>query len=739
MYRLIHHYHISILLTVCIFPATGLGQIDAPRNPSSAKECALCHYRWVDTFFLHGKGSELVPYQSEKVVATAEMCFSCHDGSVADSRARVYNDRHHPINKPPPEHMEIPSIFPLDQDGNMQCATCHTAHGVPSEMGIEKTIFIRTSNENSAMCKQCHGDKMGGPKSGNHPIDTTAIPFTSKLKRLGAVEGSRKNQIICESCHRVHGAVNDKFLIDAPNQEGNLCLDCHEQKRTILGSFHDLRFSAPNTTNIRGKTPAESGVCGTCHLVHGSKTLKLWAQEQPAKSTGNKNIDLCISCHDTGKIADKAKLSGYSHPINTKLNNTRLNANLPFYSPLGDKISSTRGFITCLTCHDPHIGNSQTTNISQGVNEKFLRLPIKPSPILCSQCHANQSLVESTKHDLFAAKIDFVNRRGKSPSESGTCGVCHLIHNSDNKELTALPDIENVNDFIKKICLFCHSSNGPAHNKVLGKRNHPVNVQYKGDDLSIRLPLFKASGKKERKKKVMCLTCHSPHQWDPAINSVAKSIGTEGDGTNSFLRQKSAPDPILCRNCHTQQSFIWKTDHDMNVVAPESANLLGQSPSESGTCGACHLVHNGKMRFNLWARKLRKGNGLLDKMCKSCHRKKDIARNKVPKADSHPDGMLITNVGRDKPQEANYFPLYHKRTGRKLQVGDISCASCHNVHQWDPLINRHGEGKNIEGKTTNSFLRRQTYSIMCIDCHGLDALFRFKYYHNSKQRGPVIN
>ena len=75
---------------------------EAPKNPNSAKDCAICHYRWIDTFYVNGTGSDLVPYQSEKVVAKPEICFSCHDGSVVDSRARVYNDLRHKTNKPPP-------------------------------------------------------------------------------------------------------------------------------------------------------------------------------------------------------------------------------------------------------------------------------------------------------------------------------------------------------------------------------------------------------------------------------------------------------------------------------------------------------------------------------------------------------------------------------------------------------------------------------------------------------------
>jgi hypothetical protein len=45
-----------------------------------------------------------------------------------------------------------------------------------------------------------------------------------------------------------------------------------------------------------------------------------------------------------------------------------------------------------------------------------------------------------------------------------------------------------------------------------------------------------------------------------------------------------------------------------------------------------------------------------------------------------------------------------------------------------------GRGVNVEGSATNSFIRAQTYSLLRIDCHGLEALFRFKYYHDPDER-----
>jgi predicted CXXCH cytochrome family protein len=720
-------------------PQMGRAAVEPPRNPSSAKECALCHYRWIDTFFLYGKGSELVPYQADKVVAKADICYSCHDGSVADSRARVYNDQHHPINKPPPADMEIPKIFPLDENGFIQCATCHTAHGVPSEMGMDKTIFIRTGNDDSGMCRLCHKDKDGGVAKGNHPIDSTKIEFSPELRKLGAIEGSKKNQVICESCHRVHGAPNDNFLIDSAQGGGQLCLDCHSDKEGMVDTVHDLRVSAPTSTNLKGKNPVQSGICGVCHMVHGADEVMLWARKMPEKSTGNKSQDFCISCHQKGGLAEKKILSNYSHPYNVSMKDKGMNPELPVFNAEGRRVSGAEGLLSCPTCHDPHKGRKVSLTGKVALGDKFLRVPNNPSPGLCRQCHPSESRVELSDHDLLAVGSKSVNSQGQSPAESGVCGVCHLIHKADNEKLWAIDSKKRSRQPAEAVCLACHNRQGAASAKVLGKRSHPVNIDPNKKRIQTTLPLYDKKGEKAEVGMVSCLTCHNPHQWDPENEVTGSTVGHEGDGNNSFLRSKSAPAPLLCANCHTDQSYVAMTDHDMGLLAPDSKNLLGQTPAESGACGACHLVHNGKNRVRLWARKLKRGNGVLDKMCKSCHNKKDIGSEKVPKVDSHPKGMLITSVGRNIKGVANYFPLFHGKTGKEVTVGDIACASCHDVHRWDPKVARPGMGKNLEGRTTNSFLRMQTYSLMCIDCHGLDALFRFKYYHNSKRRGPVGN
>jgi len=730
-------YCLSLLLVILVLPAVCVA-VDAPRNPNSAKECAICHYRWIDTFFVDGTGSELVPYQAEPVVATAGMCFSCHDGSVVDSRSRVYNDHRHQINKPPPPGMKIPEIFPLDKNGNMQCATCHTAHGVSSEMGIEKTIFLRASNNDSAMCQQCHTNKDGGPKAGNHPVNTTAMALPAELLERGAVLGAKKNQVICETCHTVHGSTNERFLIASAKDSG-LCIICHKDKAAVINSEHDLRITAPEERNGQGRTVTESGVCGTCHRVHGGGRGLLWART----GTGaGENVDrLCNDCHSPSGPAAKKVLTDHSHPVNLTPASKGLTTKLPLYAKDGSK--SATGVMSCPTCHDPHrwdplSDEAPGRNLEGDARNSFLRLENSPAPKLCSDCHAVQALAANTDHDLVMGGSEVVNWIGQTPRESGVCGVCHQVHGGQGEVLWARSAAGSGSKHASQdMCDSCHVENGVAAKKLVGQHSHPLNLNPAKSGLTTTLPLYSKDGKKTERGLITCQTCHDPHRWSPTSSGLGVLADKEGNAQNSFLRLENSPAPKLCGDCHAQQALVRNTDHDLQITAPEARNLANQTAAESGACGVCHQVHNAKQRVKLWARDLGPGDGVLDKMCRSCHGVDGSGKAKIPQAATHPRQKLVTNVGRDHVGRPDYFPLYNNRTGAPVKVGDIACASCHDVHQWNPRIPEPGPGHNEEGTAVDSFLRLQTFNMVCMDCHGFDALFRFKYYHESKIRGEA--
>lgn len=805
-----------LLISLVIQIGVSFAQVEAPRNPDSAKECAICHYRWIDTFFIDGRGSELVEYQSEKVVAKPEICFTCHDGSVVDSRARVYNDLRHKINKPPPEHMKIPGIFPLDKDGNMQCATCHTAHGVPSEMGIEKTIFIRTSNKDSDMCRMCHADEDGGPKFGNHPVGSFEKEIPRKLITHGAIAGEGKNNIICETCHTVHGSPNESFLIESSrnsmlclechadkniftpegtrnhfhvinvksekvtipaelinkgaklgnndeiicqtchkihnnkietqlllmkkDEKSSLCITCHRDKEYLADTKHNLTHSAPDEKNLEGKTVAEAGICSSCHLPH--------KEARKAGEGSDYTTQLCLSCHSKENIAEKVVPADYKHPVDVNpfelddpdillkaIGVEKEELTLPLFNRYG--VQDRDGKITCASCHDPHRWRADSTegeirkDVKGDNKTSFLR---KPSPELCRECHNNKFSVANSEHNIMKVAPEEKNYLDQTPAESGLCGVCHIVHGGQKSYLWARKIATPSGQVVQDLCVSCHNDTGMAKKKVINDHSHPVNISPSEKGLSTTLPLFDKNGKVSKEGVMACQTCHDPHRWDPVSVSAEDHFEEEGNSQNSFLRLENSPSPELCANCHPDKAYLEKTDHDLMITAPEEKNMIDQTPAESGTCGVCHIVHNSKNKLRLWAKRFGSGKSIMDMMCNSCHSEDGSAKNKIPPVYFHPEDQLITNVGRDMKGKINYFPLFNDITGDYSSVGNISCPSCHEVHQWDPKFHTKGAGINLEGTATNSFLRAQTYNLLCIDCHGLDALFRFKYYHDPDER-----
>ena len=154
-----------------LLPAVSSAEMDLYRQVDTAKKCSICHYRWLSTFYIENRGTPLTPLEEEKVVGKQKMCLSCHDGSVLDSRDRICNDPGHRVGTVPSSKITIPENFPLDKNGALLCATCHTPHATTSTQEALVEMFLREPNINSSFCKTCHGNKTGGKKMGNHPVD----------------------------------------------------------------------------------------------------------------------------------------------------------------------------------------------------------------------------------------------------------------------------------------------------------------------------------------------------------------------------------------------------------------------------------------------------------------------------------------------------------------------------------------------------------------------------------------
>lgn len=750
-----------------------------PSGEAANRECATCHVMWL-TDFKRTDVTPLIAYEpmpmSEAgrvdVASTERMCFSCHDGFVLDSRFAWRERRHdHPAGVKPSDKVKIPTsggkvVFPLSSEGKVYCGTCHSAHGVDFKQKDSPT-FLRAKNVDSSLCLACHLDQATGPEEGNHPVFAKLAKLPAELAAAGA-RGGREGTVICQSCHRMHGAAERKMLV-VDNAQSRLCQTCHADKKEVMNSKHDLALLAPEARNRNNQTAAESGTCGACHVPHNGKGPALWARE-PLKDA-DPTAAACLGCHHDEGIAKKKTPGKHSHPVNVAMSNIGVTTTakgwtsrfagpkdrplvpLPLYDAHGLHAAKD-GRVGCGSCHDPHVWSpvspsvksSKDARVPEGAKpvdptkvegdgtSSFLRIALDADSSLCTNCHVDKAAVARSKHS--ATVMATAGAPGAAPADS-LCGSCHQPHNGQSAFLWARA-VGSGKGPTEKLCNECHREGGSAARKLTGANSHPVAVAMKRRPAKLSLPLFDEHGKVAENGQVDCGSCHDPHQWiagDPASKAGANAR-VDGNARTSFLRLPAAPDGELCVQCHTEQRLVRKTEHDLAVVAPKATNFAGQGTADSGVCGQCHVPHHAPHALRLWARTPGKAADPNEQLCRSCHDKGGMAQAKQPPAPRHPESVSAwsqTIRARFRVASAP-LPVFDTK-GSADDAGVISCATCHNPHQWSPRAPVEGPGRNTEGDTRSSFLRvANSGQFLCADCHGQDALFRYKYFHGQSSR-----
>ena len=720
---------------------------EAVRDISPQRECAVCHVMWL-VDFNRKDVTPLIPYNptpvvdtgKQDVVSTERMCFSCHDGFVLDSRFAWKNRQNfHPTGVKPSEKVSIPTIdgkqmFPLNKDGKMYCGTCHSAHGV--EWGEKLSpLFLRMKNIDSSLCIGCHLDHATGPEEGNHPVFKQLNEIPHKLAEAGSKFGSG-DVIICQTCHRVHGAP-EKKLLAVKNSNSELCSTCHTQQRRVADSKHNMALVDAADKNVRGREVGQAGVCSACHLPHGGQGMRMWAR--PLKQGADPVAELCFTCHSEGKLAKNKQVGEHSHPLGRDMARLDGAVDLPGYTTEGVKSTGdSKGRISCPTCHNPHqwdpLDPEKTSKPGDSGNGKFLRKPYGPEAELCLTCHKNKAPVANTKHDLAVMAPAERNIKGQTSAEKGVCASCHLPHNGKGVRMWAREPLAGV-DLISSACLSCHNPKGVAKKKSIGANSHPLDVPIANIGILAKdgqwsasapsavqpakaLPLYDTNGvQTEEGGNVACSTCHDPHNWSPS--STGKPSGdprqSKGAGDNSFLRLPNDNKGTLCANCHLDKGAVALSKHNLDISAPEAKNSKGRNTAESGVCGTCHLPHNGN-GAKMWARGTAPGQDGIEMLCKECHRDGGVAEKKQTGAYSHPLRVDLKNIG-----GTTTLPLYNIDGKKDAVSGMVACATCHNLHQWDSAdaASVTGAKAEIEGNADNSFLRQPAGSSpqLCANCH----------------------
>jgi len=778
------------------------------REISEKRECSICHVMWLNDFkrddvhpLISHEPRPVVDTGKQDIVSTERMCFSCHDGFVRDSRFAWRNREHfHPVGVELPKGIELPTvegkeIFPLNDDGKLYCGTCHTAHGTDWKGG-NASVFLRRPNVNSSFCFACHLDHATGTKEGNHPLLKKLKKLPESLLEVGAKFGSRK-QVICESCHRIHGAGDEKLLlvpnensqlcgtchsdryarsrseavemgthpvnvsservevpqqlIDkgaklgsggqlicqschrphnalpnskilvADNRRAMLCKQCHSDKGAVVNTVHNMALQDPYYLDQPGVAESEEGVCSDCHVPHNAEGPKL--APRAVVDRGDPVSSICLGCHSKGRVAAERLVGEHSHPVGVDVKRLPNGAKLPTFTDKGVRVEDgSRGMVSCASCHDPHRWDAKDAKRGSKPGERgsaanrFLRRPNLPDGNLCRSCHRDKGAVAGSKHDV----------KGEPGQPRKLCANCHVVHNGKGIKMWAGTPGEG-SDVIASLCQGCHKRDGIAKDKLVKRNSHPLQVGMERLGVETDLPLYKKSGERDPQGGVSCASCHDPHQWQAQGGADGGESSAEGDATNSFLRRAAAPEPNLCVSCHKQKQWVTGTDHDLNVTAPEAQNRAGATVAESGVCGQCHAVHNAEQAHRLWAKRPGEGADGMERLCRSCHAAGQMAENKQPLKALHPQKVKVTT---DTEAQSPVF----NGEGEAVRTGMISCPTCHNPHQWSAKQAEQGTGVNREGDARNSFLRNRSGTAVCKNCHGMDALFRYKYFHGKPSR-----
>jgi hypothetical protein len=157
-------------------------------------------------------------------------------------------------------------------------------------------------------------------------------------------------------------------------------------------------------------------------------------------------------------------------------------------------------------------------------------------------------------------------------------------------------------------------------------------------------------------------------------------------------------------------------------------NVRGEIVAESGPCGSCHLAHSASDEGGVWAHGSTSETDFGSSLCTCCHGQGECAGSRVPEYVDHPEVALLN---RTSPQQPGYMPTFDSR-GKRSRTGAISCLTCHEPHA--ARVNPEARGKSFPPRR-RMFLRFTEHRGLCIDCHGIETLWRFLYYHKA-HRNP---
>jgi predicted CXXCH cytochrome family protein len=353
--------------------------------------------------------------------------------------------------------------------------------------------------------------------------------------------------VTCPTCHDVHQGPEGRAMRLEDRDPPRLCLSCHVEKTSLLGSTHDPRGEG------------EGASCDLCHPVHSEgEWPPLW--ELRVEGHGSWNDRKCSPCHGPPEDEPVPHAGPGSHPTDVSLRGDMKSPHLPLYDPLGGVPGR---LLTCSTCHDLH----GTPDASGGVLPNYLRTDNR-SGQLCGGCHAEEMAVVGTPHDL----------HDQGFSDLGPCGPCHTAHQAATPRYLWGMEPAAGDYLPNTLCRSCHLQGGMVQGEFLLLQHHMKDAETlrspRGtiylqrpmlmlDEWALKtgkppvIPLYQKNGDAGPDGNLQCVSCHVPHQWSPMGPFLKPGFGSVGPNVPTrFLRLRDARAAELsaCAVCHPDDS-----------------------------------------------------------------------------------------------------------------------------------------------------------------------------------------
>lgn len=705
----------------------------------ASPSCTVCHLDWIPPFN-EGLDSPLmraaVSVPEQPVASREKTCLSCHDGSVVDSRRRVWAQHGHRTGVKPPASIHVPPNLPL-VNGRLACRTCHSAHaGGPLSEDFAQAIFLRVPNPSSELCMSCHTDKIAGPQGGMHPVGGMPWSVPDSLIAAGAKPGVNPRELTCQVCHTPHGSRHEHLLVMGTDVN-QLCRSCHDQIRPGMfvpdAGKHPLRPRVSETQKAAIQRMAtalgrdDRLICLSCHKLHGAPSPQFLLAQPLRGGT------MCLQCHPQREsVLETAHDLRTNRPRETnRLGMTpetggpcsachlfHRYARLPEPGPVDslglcvtchspDRCAAGKSLgpvnhpsdVTCIDCHDPH-------------SERFGHFLARQPAQLCQPCHQTRARLAGSPHDYSRNPTAWPEVSQKS---GGGCLACHRPHGDERTGLLRA-GFARARAREDGACLACHEA---ARWKAGGKiaAAHPRDLSKIRNEFG--LPLVRL----QDQEVIGCRTCHDPHA--PPV------------GDSPLLRATSiqAPESMqVCLACHQDQRNLPRSAH-----TPEA---LARHNLKAASCQPCHTLHAPDsalaarlMPKNLLGTAHAPAAGRMDTAdpaCTGCHRPGGAAP--FPAVAWHPQvAMQDPFFG---TSERPNLPLFDSR-GRPAPRGKMTCRTCHQPHgrsMPDGLLATDDTAQTRRWSLVRSFAPPN----LCTTCHGPDGMRRFLYFHDPARRGGPL-